>query len=152
MRVKGASGGPRYIFPNACKCIQFLKSFTSLSRNLFIIYILFGCPKHFMRNIIFSPILNQSWRWLAGRWVMRRWRVPLDLQFLLYYQCKNPSIIVRQHDQGASTSISSGCLSQNGTQKQHVWNLLRWLPGCRIHCHKAQVILLVVDLQPGPID
>ncbi len=31
-------------------------------------------------------------------------RVPLDLLFLLYYQCKNPSIIVRQHDQGASTS------------------------------------------------
>ncbi len=31
-----------------------------------------------------------------GRWV------PLDLLFLLYYQCKSPSIIVRQHDQGAS--------------------------------------------------
>ncbi len=28
--------------------------------------------------------------------------VTIDLLFLPYYQCKNPSIIVRQHDQGAS--------------------------------------------------
>ncbi len=29
-------------------------------------------------------------------------KVTLNLLFLLYYQCNNPSIIVRQHDQGAS--------------------------------------------------
>ncbi len=29
-------------------------------------------------------------------------QVTLNLLFLLYYQCKNPSIIVRQYDQGAS--------------------------------------------------
>ncbi len=29
-------------------------------------------------------------------------QVTLDLLFLLYLQCKNTSIIVRQHDQGAS--------------------------------------------------
>ena len=29
-----------------------------------------------------------------------------NLLFLLYYQCKNPSIIVRQHDQGASIKIN----------------------------------------------
>ncbi len=41
-------------------------------------------------------------------------QVTLNLLFPLYYQCKNPSIIVRQHDQGASTYIlcdSSGPLS-----------------------------------------
>ena len=29
-------------------------------------------------------------------------QVTLNLLFLLYYQCKNPSIIVRQHNPGAS--------------------------------------------------
>ena len=38
---------------------------------------------------------------IRGSWGLGQW-VPLDLLFLLYYQCKNPSIIVRQHDQGAS--------------------------------------------------
>ncbi len=35
-----------------------------------IIYILFGCPKHYGRNIIFSPILDGSRRKLAGTWTM----------------------------------------------------------------------------------
>ncbi len=39
----------------------------------------------------------------------------LNLLFLLHYQCKNPSIIVRQHDQGPSISILLRRKSQIGS-------------------------------------
>ncbi len=59
-----------------------------------------------VQNIIFTPILDWSWWKLAGwqfsllHFMVRQ--VPRDLLFLFYYQWKNPSIIVQQHDQGAS--------------------------------------------------
>ncbi len=38
-------------------------------------------------------------------------------QLLIYYQCANPTIIVRQHDQGASSDIVSNGQKVLYTQK-----------------------------------